>query len=145
MVFWFKMPYMRRKNCILLPAAGRRTQLFHPIFTEPGVHLLGHPCTLYLASEKSLYLVGEVSRHKHEQTSRTTLFCGLWVTYHEITCHLRCNTGIRKRYDFREKLSDTRSWELRSGKTSVVTSNKTSVQWSFLAFNPNQIWEVMAM
>ena len=27
-----------------LPAAGRRTQLFHLVFTEPGVHLLVHPC-----------------------------------------------------------------------------------------------------
>ena len=35
---------MRRKSCILLPAAGRRTQLFHLIFSEPGVHLLVHPC-----------------------------------------------------------------------------------------------------
>ena len=35
---------MKRKNYVLLPAAGRRMQLFHIIFTEPGVHLLGHPC-----------------------------------------------------------------------------------------------------
>ena len=27
----------RKKNCVLLPAAGRRTQLFHLIFSEPGV------------------------------------------------------------------------------------------------------------
>ena len=27
----------RIKSCVLLPAAGRRTQLFHLIFTEPGV------------------------------------------------------------------------------------------------------------
>ena len=35
---------MRRKNCVLLPAAGRRTQLFHLIFTQPGAYLLEHPC-----------------------------------------------------------------------------------------------------
>ena len=35
---------VRRNNCVLLPAANSRTQLFHLIFTEPGVHLLGHPC-----------------------------------------------------------------------------------------------------
>ena len=35
---------MRRKSCVLLPAAGRKTQLFHLISTEPGVHLLVHPC-----------------------------------------------------------------------------------------------------
>ena len=28
-----------------MPAAGRRTQLFLFIFTEPGVHLLVHPCS----------------------------------------------------------------------------------------------------
>ena len=35
---------MKRKNCVLLTAAGRKTQPFHLKFTEPGVHLLGHPC-----------------------------------------------------------------------------------------------------
>ena len=29
---------MRRKNCVTLPAAERRTQLFHLIFTEPRAH-----------------------------------------------------------------------------------------------------------
>ena len=28
-----------------LPTAGRRTQFFHPIFTQPGKCLLVHPCT----------------------------------------------------------------------------------------------------
>ena len=37
---------LSRKYCVLLPAAGRRTQLFHLIFTEPGVPVLGHPCIL---------------------------------------------------------------------------------------------------
>ena len=37
---------MRRKNCVILPAAGRRTQLFHFIFTEPRAHQKVHPCTL---------------------------------------------------------------------------------------------------
>ena len=32
-----------------LPFAGRRTQLFHLIFTEPGAHLLEHPCTVTLS------------------------------------------------------------------------------------------------
>ena len=36
---------MRRKNCVLLPAAGRRTQYFHLIFTEPGKCTLAHPCS----------------------------------------------------------------------------------------------------
>ena len=40
------------KNCVHLHAAGRRTQLFHHIFTEPGVHLIGHPCILNWYSPK---------------------------------------------------------------------------------------------
>ena len=36
---------MRWKSCVLLPAAGRRTQFFHLIFTKPGKHTLAHPCT----------------------------------------------------------------------------------------------------
>ena len=33
------------KVVFCLPTAGRRTQLFHLIFTQPGAHLLEHPCT----------------------------------------------------------------------------------------------------
>ena len=36
---------MRRKNCVLLPAADRRTQFFLLIFTKPGRSLLAEPCT----------------------------------------------------------------------------------------------------
>ena len=35
---------MRWKNYVLLPAEGRRKQLFHLIFTEPGEHHKVHPC-----------------------------------------------------------------------------------------------------
>ena len=35
---------MWRGNCVILPAAGRRSKLFPLKFTEPGVHFLGHPC-----------------------------------------------------------------------------------------------------
>ena len=35
---------MRRKNCVFLPAAGRITQLFHLIFTEPRANHKVHPC-----------------------------------------------------------------------------------------------------
>ena len=35
---------MRRKNCVLVPAAGRKTQLFNLIFTEHGKRTLAHPC-----------------------------------------------------------------------------------------------------
>ena len=33
------------KSCVLLPAAGSRTQFFLHIFTEPGAHHKVHPCT----------------------------------------------------------------------------------------------------
>ena len=32
------------KAAFCLPAVGRRTQLFHLIFTQPGAYLLEHPC-----------------------------------------------------------------------------------------------------
>ena len=50
---------MKRKHCVLLPAAGRRKQLSHLIFTEPGVHLLGHPCIACepIGSLPSCYLI----------------------------------------------------------------------------------------
>ena len=35
---------MRRTNCVLLPAAGRRTQFVLLIFTKPGRSLLAEPC-----------------------------------------------------------------------------------------------------
>ena len=34
----------RIKSCLLLPATGRKTQLFHLIFTEPGVCRFADPC-----------------------------------------------------------------------------------------------------
>ena len=37
---------MRRKNRVLLPAAGRRTQFFLLIFTKPGRSLFAEPCIL---------------------------------------------------------------------------------------------------
>ena len=33
------------KVALCLPTAGRRTQFFHPIFTQPGKHSLEVPCT----------------------------------------------------------------------------------------------------
>ena len=34
------------KNCVLLPAAGRRTQLFILLFSEPGVCGVAYPCRI---------------------------------------------------------------------------------------------------
>ena len=36
---------MRIKSCVLLPAAGRRTQIFILLFSEPGVCGFADPCT----------------------------------------------------------------------------------------------------
>ena len=41
---------MRRKYCVLLPAAGRRTQYFLLIFTKPGRSLFAEPCTVFLCN-----------------------------------------------------------------------------------------------
>ena len=64
---------MRRKNCVLLPAAGKRTQLFHLTFTEPWVHLLGHPC---IYREMAWHFGTGFSRRTDEGTAhgRTTTF-----------------------------------------------------------------------
>ena len=42
---------MRIKSCVLLPSAGRKTQLFILIFTEPGICGLADPCTGTLKAE----------------------------------------------------------------------------------------------
>ena len=47
---------MRMINCVLLPAAGRRTQLFQLIFTEPRAHHIVHPCICsYVTQNKGKY------------------------------------------------------------------------------------------
>ena len=38
------------KNCVLWPAAGRKTQFFRFLFTEPGAHFLAEPCTKHLVT-----------------------------------------------------------------------------------------------
>ena len=49
----------RIKSCVFLPAAGRRTQLFQLIFTEPGVCIFADPCS-WRKSCSSLYLSLEI-------------------------------------------------------------------------------------
>ena len=41
---------IRIKSCVLLPAAGRRTQLFAFIFSEPRVRGLADPCSYLISS-----------------------------------------------------------------------------------------------
>ena len=51
---------MRRKNCLFLPAAGRRTQFFYLTFTEPGAPTLAPLCILPIGGHHvgALALVG---------------------------------------------------------------------------------------
>ena len=35
---------VRRKSCVLLPVAGKRTQFFHFLFTGPGARFRADPC-----------------------------------------------------------------------------------------------------
>ena len=44
---------LKWKSCVFLPAAGRRTQLFHLDYTEPGNRTLAHPC-MYCLSHATL-------------------------------------------------------------------------------------------
>ena len=69
---------MRIKSCILLPAPGWGTQLFHLIFTEPGNHTLAHTCTS-LNDYCNCYdffwgstLLSPCSRHKYPLLSELT-------------------------------------------------------------------------
>ena len=43
---------MRRENCVFLHTAGRRTQIVHLIFTEPGKCTLVHPGKQTLVQDK---------------------------------------------------------------------------------------------
>ena len=47
---------MRRKICVLLPAAGRRTQFFLLTFTKPGRSLLAEPCIEYVKNVYHIFL-----------------------------------------------------------------------------------------
>ena len=58
-----------------MPAAGRRTQLFHLIFTEPGDHTLAHPCTrsmcFHMDLTNSYYWI--VRAHQNEESGECDL------------------------------------------------------------------------
>ena len=51
------------KSCVLLPAAGRRTQLFHLIYTEAGPCGLADPCIslktdpIFVVNKKGLHSI----------------------------------------------------------------------------------------
>ena len=38
---------MRWRSCVLLPVVGKQNPPFSPNFTQPGAHLLVHPCTYF--------------------------------------------------------------------------------------------------
>ena len=62
---------LRWKSCFLLPAAGRRTQFLSLIFTEPGVHLLGHPCNtmVFLVTKPNAVIIGNYFAFNVKATS----------------------------------------------------------------------------
>ena len=62
---------LRWKSCVLLPAAGRRTQFLSLIFTEPGVHLLGHPCNtmVFLVTKPNAVIIGNYLAFNVKATS----------------------------------------------------------------------------
>ena len=59
---------IRRKNCVFLPAAGRRTQFFYLIFTEPRAHHKVQTCICALSCEfnisSSLFFWGQANGKK---------------------------------------------------------------------------------
>ena len=59
----------RRKNCIPLPAAGRRTQFFQLLFTKPGRSLLAEPC----GSEKRVDCVDRSIRFSRLHSAKVPL------------------------------------------------------------------------
>ena len=59
------------KNCVLLPAAGRRTQLFLLTFTEPEARSLAKPCR-----EKVVRRPGGRSGKEEQEWN----FSNLWVS-----------------------------------------------------------------
>ena len=52
----------RIKSCVLLPAAGRRTQLFHLIYTEPGPCGLADPCSCISLKTDPIFVVNKKGR-----------------------------------------------------------------------------------
>ena len=83
------------KNCVLLPAAGRKTQLIHLIFTEPGVRLLGHPCKSFTRNGKRGILCQGclswafssrgLASHYPLHTGRHSAHVWLWLPQHQDT------------------------------------------------------------
>ena len=51
---------MRIKSCVLLPAAGRKTQPFILIFSEPGPRGLANPCRSFDMSQNSQHDKGQL-------------------------------------------------------------------------------------
>ena len=60
------------KVAFCLPSAGRRTQLFQLIFSQPGVHLLEHPCTCH---KTLIFNNDQVFGHTSELGNFTIFVC----------------------------------------------------------------------
>ena len=68
----------RIKSWFLLPAAGRRTQLFHLIFKEPGVCGFADPCTVSEIGMTTLELWG-VTDQNNDSASISLFFATVYL------------------------------------------------------------------
>ena len=86
---WFPVSVnVWRKSCVLLPTAGRRTQLFHLIFMEPGNHTLAHPCTVSLFWDALLHVSGFRIHNMAWVNYESTSDVYLWKYFAAIIYHL---------------------------------------------------------
>ena len=94
---------MTRKYCVLLPAAGRRTQIFHLLFTEPRAHHKVHPCRLIFNIIPNL-VPGDIITIAREsqgplpscfKTSADVTWSFLQIALLMHSC-LECNTELKK-------------------------------------------------
>ena len=47
-----------KKVALCLPSAGRRTRHIHLSFTQPGAHLLQHPCKIFESVRNEVIAAG---------------------------------------------------------------------------------------
>ena len=65
------------KVAFCLPTAGRRTQFFHPTFSQPGKSLLEVPCTCRPREHFTVYSVASMMKSKPvcQSVTITAIFC----------------------------------------------------------------------
>ena len=124
---------MRRKSCVLQPAAGRRTQFFHLIFTEPGNRTLAHPCKPQKAVIKANFLTG-VARWAKLLYPRFGEFC--YFCCSPLLPKLACNILATWEWLFSPTLC--RVW---SKKATIFRCSE--MEWKF-AWSNSIVWHTAA-